>query len=77
MGAKRLGGNDKEGNVLGAKRLGEEMVWGRNDPDSSKVQLPKYFFNNLPELSIHNYSDSHRVGRRGTLLCKEINIGYL
>ena len=29
VGAKRLGGNDQ-----GAKRLGEEMVWGRNDPDS-------------------------------------------
>ena len=40
MGAKRLvgrndqGGIDQGGNVLGAKRLGEEMVWGRNVPDS-------------------------------------------
>ena len=29
MGLKRPGGN-----VLGAKRLGEEMVWGQNVPDS-------------------------------------------
>ena len=26
VGAKRPGGNDQEGNVLGAKRLGGEMV---------------------------------------------------
>ena len=38
-GAKRLvGRNDQGGNVLGAKRLGEEMVWVRNDPDS--LELP-------------------------------------
>ena len=30
----RGGGNDYRGNVLGAKQLGEEMVWGRNIPDS-------------------------------------------
>ena len=26
------------GKRLGAKRLGEEMVWGRNDPDSGVSQ---------------------------------------
>ena len=35
-GERRLGGNDQGGNVLGAKRLGGEIVWGRNDPDSPK-----------------------------------------
>ena len=29
VGAKRPGGKDHWGNVLGTKRLGEEMVWGR------------------------------------------------
>ena len=34
VGAKRPGGKRPGGNVLGVKRLGEEMVWGRNVPDS-------------------------------------------
>ena len=34
MGAKRLGGKRPGGNILGAKRLREEMVWWRNDQDS-------------------------------------------
>ena len=37
-GETTRGGNDQGGNVLGAKRLGEEMVWVRNDPDS--LELP-------------------------------------
>ena len=32
--AKRLGGKRPGGNILGAKRLGEEIVLGRNDPNS-------------------------------------------
>ena len=39
VGAKRLGGKRPGGNVLGAKRLGEEMVWGRNVPDSCDMIL--------------------------------------
>ena len=34
-GAKLLVRPKRPGDVLGAKRLGEEMVWGRNVPDSS------------------------------------------
>ena len=31
---KRPGGNDQ-----GAKQLGEEMAWGRNDPDSQQLSV--------------------------------------
>ena len=31
------GGNHQGGNVLGAKRLGEEMVWGRNDSEPARL----------------------------------------
>ena len=38
-------------NVLGAKRLGEEMVWGRNVPDSSILPTFKIIdFNLQPTL---------------------------
>ena len=50
IGANRLGGETTcggettrgkrpGGNVLGAKRLGEEIVWGRNDPDFLRVTV--------------------------------------
>ena len=46
-GAKRqVGAKQPGGNVLGAKRLGEEMVWGQNIPNSRL--LP-----NLGHLSKH------------------------
>ena len=39
VGAKRLGGKRLGGNVWGAKRLEEEMVWGRNVPDSQGSRI--------------------------------------
>ena len=39
VGKTTRGGNDQGGDVLGAKRLGEEMVCGRNDPDSCRFGL--------------------------------------
>ena len=46
MGAKRPGGN-----VLGAKRLGEEIVWGRNVPDSYE-SYDKYLILDMEAISL-------------------------
>ena len=52
MGEKRLGGNDH--GDLGAKRLGEKIVWGRNDPDSLQQPINDVHVNNWL-LPIHDY----------------------